>query len=109
MNKITAYQLLALYVGGEDGTAIKNGSAAFTGECHMIKVKVDATTFSVLSAKDQADATVNMLTANNLTAKEFDKGDLVLCPAGGYFIAFTASQDVEYYKLPDSNRKRQEP
>lgn len=107
-NKISVYQLLALYVGGADGTAIQDGLDAFTGECHIIKVKTDATTFSVLSAKDQDDATVNMLTANNLTAKEFAKGDLVLAPDGGYFAAFTASEDVEYYKMPDSNRQRQE-
>lgn len=108
MEKISVYQLLALFVGGEDGTAIKNGSAAFTGECHMIKIKTDATTFSVLTAKSQAaEATINMLTANGLTAKEFDKGDLVLAPNGGYFSAFTASQDVEYYKMPGTNRNQQ--
>lgn len=105
--KISVTQLLALFVGGEDGTAIKDGSAAFTGECHMIKVKTDATTFSVLTAQDQDDAAVNMLTANNLTAKEFAKGDLVLGPAGGYISAFTASEDVEYYKMPDTNRTQQ--
>lgn len=100
-------QFLGLYVGGENGTARQNASTAFTGECAMIKVLVDGTTFSVLSAKDQDDATVNMLTANNLTSKVFNAGDLVFCPVGGYFSAYTASEETEYYVMPDSDRYQQ--
>lgn len=108
MLKIGNVQLLGLFVGGEDGTKRQDASDAFTGECHMIKVLVDATTFSVLSGVNQVDAAVNFLTANNLTAKEFNAGDLVCAPLGGYFAAFTASQETEYYKMPDSLTVQQE-
>ena len=109
MAQISNTQLLGLMIGGEDGPKRQDQSTAFTaGDIHMIKVLTDATTFSVLSAKDQADATVNMLTANNLTAKEFAKDALVSAPLGGYISAFTASEEVEYYKMPDSNRTQQE-
>ena len=108
MARIGVVQLLGLYLGGEDGNKRQDQSDAFTGECHVIKVLVDATTFSVLSGVDQGAAAVNFLTANNLTAKEFSKGDLVSAPLGGYFAAFTASEEVEYFKMPDSNTLKQE-
>ena len=108
MASINDYQLLSLFVGGEDGTKRQDGSSAFTGECHMIKVLVDGTGFSVLGGKDQDDTTVNFLTANNLTSKTWNAGDLVLAPFGGYFASFTADQEVEYYKMPGTNRTRQE-
>ena len=109
MAQIGVVQLLGLMIGGEDGPKRQNGSAAFTaGEIHMIKVLVDGTTFSVLSGFNQAAAAVNMLTANNLTAKEFAKDALVSAPLGGYIAAFTASEEVEYYKMPDSSTVKQE-
>ena len=109
MSKITAFQLLALYVGGEDGPKRQDASDDFTGECHIIKILVADTSFSVLSGKNQADATTNFLTANNLASKTWAIGDLVSAPIGGYFSAFTANQEVEYYKLPDTEMERQEP
>lgn len=105
---LTEMNFLSLFVGGADGNKRQDASDAFTGECHMIKVLVNATTFSVLSAKSQLDATVNMLTANNLTAKEFSKGDLVFAPGGGYIAAFTASEETEYYKMMSSDRNQQQ-
>ena len=109
MAQITNTQLLGLMIGGEDGPKRQNSGAAFTaGDIHMIKALTDATTFSVLSAKDQADGDVNMLTANNLTAKTFAKDASVSAPLGGYISAFTASEEVEYYKMPNSDRTQQE-
>lgn len=109
MAKIQDNQMLSLYVGGADGPKRQNASAAKTGEVHLIKVLVDGTTFSVLSAVDQGGSAVNMLTANNLTAKVFNEGDLVGAPYGGYISAYTASQETEYYKMASTSRERQEP
>ena len=110
MAKITQIQMLSLYVGGADGNKRQNASTALTGgEVHLIKVLVDGTTFSALSAIDQDGNTVNMLTANNLTSKVFNEGDLVFAPFGGYISAFTASQETEYFKMPSTERSRQEP
>ena len=104
-----ALDYFILWTGGADGPKRQDQSTALTGaEIHMIKVLVDATTFSVLSVKNQANTTINMLTVNNLTSKEFSKGDLVGPPSGGYVIAYTASEETEYYRLPDSNRIKQE-
>ncbi len=100
---------LALYAGGLDGGIIRDGSSALTGaEIHMIEVLVDGTGFSVLAAQNQADATVNMLTANNYTSKTFSRGQLVFPPFGGHITTMTADQDVRYFKFPTSNRKRNE-
>ena len=85
MANIGTVQLLWLYVGGENGTKRLDASTAGSSlQASMIKVLVDATTFSVLTATNQAGTSFNMLTVNNLTAKEFNKGDLVFAPAGGY-------------------------
>lgn len=110
MGKITDNQLLSLYVGGADGNKRQDASTALSGaEVHLIKVLVDGTTFSVLSAVDQDGSAVNMLTANNLASKVFNEGDLVFSPFGGYISAYTASQETEYYKMPSTGRTRQEP
>ena len=109
-NDLTAVMFFSLWSGGADGNKRQNASTALSSaEVHMIKVLVDGTTFSVLSAKNQLDATVNMLTANNLTAKTWSKGDLVGAPNGGYIQAYTASEETEYYKLPSSARTKQTP
>ena len=98
---------LSLYVGGADGTARQDGADAFSGECHMIKVLADTTVFTTLAAVDQGGNVVNMLTANNLTAKEFAKGDLVLGPGGGYISDYETTEETEYYKMMTSLRDRQ--
>ncbi len=98
-----------LWTGGADGPKRQDQSDALTGaEIHMIKILVDATTFTVISVKNQANATVDMLDVNNLTGKEFSKGDLVSPPSGGYIIAYTASEETEYYRLPNASRIKQE-
>ena len=100
---------LALYAGGLDGGIIRDGSSALaTAEIHMIEILVDGTGFSVLAAQSQADAAVNMLTANNYTGKTFAKGQLVFPPFGGHITTMTADQDVRYFKFPTSYRKRNE-
>ncbi len=100
---------LSLYAGGIDGGIVRDGSSALTGaEIHMIEVLVDDTEFTVLSAQSQADATINMLTANNYTSKTWKAGKLLFAPFGGHITAFTADQDVRYFRLPGTNRKRNE-
>ena len=100
---------LALYAGGLDGGIIRDASSALTGaEIHMIEVLVDDTEFTALSAQSQADATVNMLTANNYTSKTWKAGKLIFAPFGGHITTMTADQDVRYFKFPTSYRKRNE-
>lgn len=108
-NRITNYQLLGLFIGGEDGNVRQDADAVGTADCHMIKVLVDGTTFSVISVINQAGATVDMLDVNNLTAKTWSKGDLVFAPFGGYFTAYTADEETEYYIMPGSDRIKQLP
>jgi hypothetical protein len=108
MTKLSNYQLLGLYVGGEDGGSRQDAADAFTGECHMIRILSDSTSFTVLTTIDQAGSTVNKLTANNLAGKTWDKGDLVFCGFGRYFSAFTSAAEVEYYVMPGTDRTQEQ-
>ncbi len=102
---LNQFDFYSLWSGGDDGGIIRDASSALTGaEVHMIEILADATIFTVLEAQDQADATVNMLTANNYTAKEFSKGQLIGAPFGGHITKITADKDVRYFKFPGTNR-----
>ena len=98
---------LSLFVGGADGSKRQDADAVGTAECNMIECLVDGTTFSTITAVDAAGAAVNMLTANNLTAKVFNAGKLLFAPAGGMITAYTASEETEYFKMVTSSRIKQ--
>ena len=104
---LNALDFLSLYVGGEDGSKRQDASDAGTDECNMIEIMVDGTTFSLITATNAAGGSFNMLTTNNLTAKVFNKGKLLLAPAGGYITAYTASEETEFFKMITSDRKKQ--
>ncbi len=105
MADLSNLKYFALWTGGDDGGIIRNASSALSqAELHLIEILVDATVFTVLTAEDNIGAAVNMLTANNYTAKEFNKGQLIGAPYGGHITAFTADQDVRYFTLPGTNR-----
>ena len=110
MGQITNLQLLSLYVGGADGNKRQDAAAVGAGqEVHLIKSQADGATFSVITAVDQNGDAANMLTANNLTAKVFDKGDLLFAPFGGYISAYTCDTETEYFKMAATERERQTP
>ena len=110
MGQITNLQLLSLYVGGADGNKRQDAADPLTGgEVHLIRVLSAGTTFSVLTATNQAGTSFNMLTGNNLTAKVFKEDDLIGAPFGGYISAYTSNNETEYFKMAATERERQTP
>ncbi len=100
--------LLALSLGGADGTKRQDAAAAGTGlEVHKIVSFADAATFSVITATGQDGVSFNMLTSNNLTSKVFNTGDVLYAPFGGFISAYTCTVETEQFKLPGTGRNRQ--
>lgn len=109
MDNMNEMQFFSIYLGGLDGGVYVAGAAAVTAvERHLIEVLEDDATFSVLTAKNQADATVDMTAGgtNNLGARTYNTGDLVYAPYGGYISAYTCDKNTQHYSIPTTDRKR---
>ena len=109
MANLNELQFFSLYLGGSDGGIYVAGTAAQTGlERHLIEVLEDGATFSVLTAKNQADATVDMAAVgtNNLGARTYNTGDLVYAPHGGYIVTYTCDKATQHYAMPTSLRTK---
>lgn len=100
---------LSIYLGGKDGGVHVPASTAVTSiKRHLIEIRADNTSFSVLTAVDQDGNAVNMLTGvNNYNGVAFDKKEFISAPNGGYISAYTANGITRHFAFPDSNRKQQ--
>lgn len=93
-----------LALGGEDGGIYAADSEVVTGaKCHVIEILEDTATFTVLTAKNRGNATVNMLTGVNLYAGvAWPVGSLIYAPSGGYITAFTCDKATRRFTMQDS-------
>ena len=107
---INQLDYFSLYLGGLNGGVYVAANTAKTGlKRHLIEVLENGATFTVLSAIDQDGDAVDMTAAgtNNFGVREYNTGDLVYAPDGGYITAYTCDKATQHYAIPTSNRKQQ--